>query len=109
MKIFRFSIPFLFFVALMPDCKATSESDSLEISLQKIPKDTNYVRAVEKYAWKLLHHLEEERKAELLLRKTEALAIKLKDYKGAARINWSLGYLYLRYEKKEPSLKFFQN
>lgn len=100
MKILKLILSLILCIALIPNCNANSESDSLETSLQKMPKDTNYVRAAEKYAWKLLHHLEEEKKAELLLRKTEVLAIKLKDYKGAARINWSLGYLYLRYEKK---------
>ncbi|GAB2643896.1 ATP-binding protein [Emticicia sediminis] len=108
MKITHFLLSLFFLIALIPNCKANSESDSLAILLQKMPKDTNYVREAEQYAWKLLNYLDDEKKAEKILRVAEKLAVTLNDYKGIVHTNWYLGYLYVRFEKIDEAIKYFR-
>ena len=108
MKISKTFLIFCHLLLIQHYCFAINEADSLAILLQKMPKDTNYVRAAEQYAWKLLHYLDNEKKAETLLRETEKLAIKLNDYRGIARLNCYLAYLYMRNEKTDNTLKFLQ-
>ncbi|GGD49567.1 hypothetical protein GCM10011514_12160 [Emticicia aquatilis] len=109
MKLLRLLVSFFFttFVLIL-NCKANSESDSLANKLSKMPKDTNYIRAAEQYAWKLLNYLDDEKKGENILREAEKLAIKLNDYKGIVHTNWYLGYLYIRFEKIDESIKYFR-
>ncbi|GGD49571.1 two-component sensor histidine kinase [Emticicia aquatilis] len=73
-----------------------------------MPKDSNYVRTAEQYAWKLLNYLDDEKKAEKILHEADKIALKINDYKGVARINWNFGILYLRYEKLNEALNSFQ-
>lgn len=108
MKISRILLLFIFFIVLITDCNANSESDSLEASLQKMPKDTSYVRAAEQYASKLLNYLDDEKKAETILREAEKIALKINDYKGLARINCHFGYLYMRNDKRNEALNSLQ-
>lgn len=108
MKISKTFLIFCHLLLIQHYCFAINEADSLGILLQKMPKDSNYVRAAEQYAWKLLNQLDDEKKAETILSETEKLAIKLNDYKGVVHINWYLGYLYIRYEKIDEAIKYFQ-
>lgn len=49
--------------------------------LKKTPKDTTYIRTVEKYVWYLCNSFSIIPKADSLLKTTEKLALRLKDYR----------------------------
>lgn len=73
--------------------------------LRKSPKDTNYVRTVEKYVWYLANSLSNIPKADSLLKATEPLAIQLKDYRGLVNIYFYQGLILYRLGKVDESFK----
>lgn len=76
--------------------------------LRKSPKDTNYVRTVEKYVWYLCNSFSNIPKADSLIKATEKLAIQLKDYRGLVNIYFYQGLILYRLGKNDESFKFHQ-
>ncbi|MCF8323472.1 MAG: hypothetical protein K9I84_00830 [Leadbetterella sp.] len=86
-------------------CNAKSTSDSLALLLNQRPVTKEYIRNVEKYVWHLINPLDNEKKADSLIRKTELIALKIKDYEGYGRLHWYRAILELRNSNPKKSLQ----
>ncbi|WP_238805551.1 tetratricopeptide repeat-containing sensor histidine kinase [Emticicia aquatica] len=73
-----------------------------------MPKDTNYVRTAERYVWQLMNPLDDVKKADSVIKETEKLALKIKDYEGYARLHWYAGLLKYRNIEPYEALKYIE-
>ncbi len=87
---------------------ANTKADSLENLLKTSPKNTTYVRIAEEYIWYLMNPLDNEKKADSLIKSAQKIAFQIKDFEGYARLRWRYGLLTFRQTKINESIKIFK-